>query len=75
MTTSITIKIDTSNAAFHSDSEWARSAEVARILKNLANAYLEDFRGVQEKPLRDINGNTCGSHRDNVRRRITRSAK
>jgi hypothetical protein len=56
---SIIIRIATDNATFHEDG----GAEVARILRELADRLAE--RGLREcaSPLRDINGNTVGTVR------------
>lgn len=48
--------IRTDNDAF-GDSAWENREEVARILRNVADA-LEN--GTSAAPLHDCNGNTCG---------------
>ena len=53
----IKITINTDNAAFHEDG-YGVSEEVARILKELANEI--GSYGIDDKSLRDINGNTVG---------------
>jgi len=58
----ITITINTDNDAFHGNGMpgMSHAYEVARILRDLAYVIqLEDT--VEEKSLRDINGNKCGS--------------
>lgn len=54
---SITIKIDTDNAAFD---DGMRGHEVARILHKLADEY-DDLGGLHRPFLHDINGNTVGT--------------
>lgn len=55
----LTVTIDTSNAAFHSDGR--RDYEVARILRDLADRIdYAGLTGVESRPLRDFNGNTVG---------------
>ncbi len=55
----VTIKIDTDNAAFEGDT----ATETARILRELANRfdYAPDSGETVTIPLRDLNGNICGS--------------
>lgn len=60
----ITITIDTDNAAFE---DGARGQEVARILTEIANQYRStDFPRSSNKwqNVRDVNGNQCGQIRD-----------
>lgn len=57
-----TLEIDLENAAFEGDFDDMRDAyEIARILVKLARS-LEDRGevGTDARPLRDVNGNTCG---------------
>lgn len=51
----ITIKINTDNAAFQDS---MLRVEVSGILETLSKEI--DRFGIVNKPLRDINGNTCG---------------
>jgi hypothetical protein len=54
----IVIKLNTDNDAFFD----APSTEVAQILIKLGiKVYEEGLRFCDDRPLQDINGNTCGS--------------
>ncbi len=57
---SITIKINTENAAFQNDPD---HTELRRILKTIPvfNGYFAFCDIPIDKPLLDINGNKCGS--------------
>lgn len=53
----VTVTIDTDNAAFADDAGW----EVARILRELADRLAVDIHQCHAGPIRDVNGNTCGT--------------
>jgi len=56
---SITIKIQCDNEAFGWDDSSETRKEVARILYELADRFMQTY--LVETPIKDVNGNTCGS--------------
>jgi hypothetical protein len=55
----ITIRIDTDNAAFDDDKASGAHTEIARLLAGIAARF--DTDGPHDGPLMDINGNTVGT--------------